>query len=93
MFSKHEDHTEEEYQALIGSLRRQTERLSLLVKDLLDMSCMEEVPMQDVIDVAPLMDEIAHELEPLAEKKGMKLPDGRGRHRTGQRQAHCKGPL
>ena len=27
--------------------------------------------MQDVIDVAPLMDEIAHELEPLAEKKGM----------------------
>lgn len=71
VFSKHEDHTEEEYQALIGSLRRQTERLSLLVKDLLDMSCMEEVPMQDVIDVAPLMDEIAHELEPLAEKKGM----------------------
>lgn len=71
VFSKHEDHTEEEYQALIGSLRRQTERLSLLVKDLLDMSCMEEVPMQDAIDVAPLMDEIAHELEPLAEKKGM----------------------
>ena len=27
--------------------------------------------MQDAIDVAPLMDEIAHELEPLAEKKGM----------------------
>ena len=50
VFSKHEDHTEEEYQALIGSLRRQTERLSLLVKDLLDMSCMEEVPMQDEVN-------------------------------------------
>ena len=92
VFSKHEDHTEEEYQALIGSLRRQTERLSLLVKDLLDMSCMEEVPMQDAIDVAPLMDRDCPRAGALGGEKGAELPDGRGGHRTGQRQAHCKGP-
>lgn len=71
VFSKREDHTEEEYQALIATVGKQTERLSLLVKDLLDMSCMEEVSMGDVIELEPMLEEIAQELEPLAEQRGM----------------------
>lgn len=71
VFSKREDHTEEEYRALIGTVGRQTERLSLLVKDLLDMSCLEEVPMDDCIDLAPLLEEVARELEPLAAPRGI----------------------
>ncbi|MEG0754979.1 MAG: HAMP domain-containing sensor histidine kinase [Oscillospiraceae bacterium] len=71
VFSKEEQHTKEEYDALLATVGTQTERLSLLVKDLLDMSCMEEVSMDATIRLAPMLEEIALDLAPAAEKKGI----------------------
>ncbi|MEG2138218.1 MAG: HAMP domain-containing sensor histidine kinase [Oscillospiraceae bacterium] len=71
VFSKEEQHTKEEYDALLATVGTQTERLSLLVKDLLDMSCMEEVSMDDTIQLAPMLEELALDLEPTAHKRGI----------------------
>ena len=71
VFSKHQTHTEEEYRALLDTVGHQTQRLSLLVKDLLDLSCTDEITRWESIDLGPLLEEIAQELEPQARARGM----------------------
>ncbi|MEG2421991.1 MAG: ATP-binding protein, partial [Oscillospiraceae bacterium] len=71
VFSKEENHKKEEYDALLAAVDTQTERLSLLVKDLLELSCMGEIAMDDTIFFAPMMEELAMNLEPMAAQKSM----------------------
>ena len=73
VFSKTREHTPEEYQALLESVGRQTERLSLLVQDLLDLSCLDSAGSLEYVCLAPLLEEVALDAAPLADGRGMTL--------------------
>ena len=57
----------------IAVLRDQTERLSKVVRTLLDMSELQSVPRTDRIDIGPMVEEVLTDLIPLAEKKKITL--------------------
>ena len=57
----------------IAMLREQTERLSRMVRTLLDMSELKTVPRTDRIQLAPMIEEVLADLSPLAEKSGVTL--------------------
>ena len=57
----------------IAMLREQTERLSKMVRTLLDMSDLKAVPRTDRIQLAPMIEEVLADLSPLAEKNGVAL--------------------
>ena len=57
----------------IAMLREQTERLSRMVRTLLDMSELKAVPRNDQIQLAPMIEEVLADLSPLAEKSGVTL--------------------
>ena len=57
----------------IAMLREQTERLSRMVRTLLDMSELKAVPRNDRIQLAPMIEEVLTDLSPLAEKSGVTL--------------------
>ena len=57
----------------ISMMREQTDRLSCLVKSLLDMSEMQMISRTDKIDLAALIDEVLTDLSPLAEKNNVSL--------------------
>ena len=57
----------------IAMLREQTERLSKMVRTLLDMSDLKAVPRNDRIQLAPMIEEVLADLSPLAEKNGVAL--------------------
>ena len=57
----------------ISMLREQTERLSKMVRTLLDMSDLKAVPRTDKIQLAPMIEEVLADLSPLAEKSGVAL--------------------
>ena len=57
----------------IAMLREQTERLSRMVRTLLDMSDLKAVPRTDKIQLAPMIEEVLADLSPLAEKNGVAL--------------------
>ena len=60
-------------------LLEQTERMSQMTKTLLEMSELRSVPCNDRIELAPMIEEIITDLEPIAEKKGITLNyDGNG---------------
>lgn len=60
-------------------LQEQTERMSQMTKTLLEMSELRSVPCNDRIDLAPMIEEIITDLEPIAEEKGIALNyDGNG---------------
>lgn len=60
-------------------LQEQTERMSQMTKTLLEMSELRSVPCNDRIELAPMIEEIITDLEPIAEKKGIALNyDGNG---------------
>ena len=60
-------------------LLEQTERMSQMTKTLLEMSELRSVPCNDRIELAPMIEEIITDLEPIAEKKGIALDyDGNG---------------
>ena len=54
-------------------LLEQTERMSQMTKTLLEMSELRSVPCNDRIELAPMIEEIITDLEPIAEKKGIAL--------------------
>ena len=62
-----------ETQETISLLREQTERLSKMVRTLLDMSELKAVPCTDKIQLAPMIEEVLADLSPLAEKSGVTL--------------------
>ena len=57
----------------IAMMREQTERLSRMVRTLLDMSELKTVPRTDRIQLAPMIEEVLADLSPLAEKSGVLL--------------------
>ena len=57
----------------IAMMREQTERLSRMVRTLLDMSELKAVPRTDRIQLAPMIEEVLADLTPLAEKSGVTL--------------------
>ena len=60
-------------------LLEQTERMSQMTKTLLEMSELRSVPCNDRIELAPMIEEIITDLEPIADKKGIALDyDGNG---------------
>ena len=64
---------------LLKLLQEQTERMSQMTKTLLEMSELRTVPCDDVIELAPMFEEVFADLAPLAEKRGITLEcDGDG---------------
>lgn len=60
-------------------LQEQTERMSQMTKTLLEMSELRSVPCNDRIELAPMIEEVITDLEPIAEEKGIALNyDGNG---------------
>ena len=57
----------------IKMMQEQTERLSRLIKTLLDLSELTTVPHTDRIELAPLVEEVLTDLTPLAEKRSITL--------------------
>ena len=57
----------------IAMMREQTERLSRMVRTLLDMSELKAVQRNDQIQLAPMIEEVLADLSPLAEKSGVTL--------------------
>ena len=62
-----------ETEETIAMMREQTERLSRMVRTLLDMSELKAVPRNDRIQLAPMIEEVLADLSPLAEKSGVTL--------------------
>lgn len=59
--------------ATIKLLSEQTERLSNMIKTLLDMSELSEIPRNENIELVPLIEEVLVDLAPLAEKNNISL--------------------
>ena len=62
-----------ETEETIAMMQEQTERLSRMVRTLLDMSELKTVPRNDRIQLAPMIEEVLADLSPLAEKSGVTL--------------------
>ena len=62
-----------ETEETIAMMQEQTERLSRMVRTLLDMSELKAVPRNDRIQLAPMIEEVLADLSPLAEKSGVTL--------------------
>ena len=72
MSTEHENSCPETAET-IAMMREQTERLSRMVRTLLDMSELKTVPRTDRIQLAPMIEEVLADLSPLAEKSGVTL--------------------
>ena len=72
MSTDHEDNSPETVET-IAMMQEQTERLSRMVRTLLDMSELKAVPRNDRIQLAPMIEEVLADLSPLAEKSGVTL--------------------
>ena len=59
--------------SLLGLLQEQTERMTRTTKTLLEMSELRNVPCNDAIELAPMIEEVIADLTPLAEQKGIAL--------------------
>mgnify|MGYP001247069106 CR=1 FL=1 len=58
---------------LVSSLREQLDRLTALVRTLLEMSNLQSISRTDQIALAPLVEEILTDLTPLAQKNNISL--------------------
>lgn len=63
----------EDMAASVSALSEQVDRLSQLVRTLLDMSELETVPRTDLIELSSLIGEVVDDLTPLAEQEGITL--------------------
>lgn len=72
VFHKKEQHTTQEYEALVSIVQKQTTRLRSLIKNLLDMTNMEDDIQQKVI-LYTLFEDILNELSVLAEERQVSL--------------------
>ena len=79
LFSVEHSDVQEDTAELLKLLQEQTERMSQMTKTLLEMSELRTVPCDDVIELAPMFEEVFADLAPLAEKRGITLEcDGDG---------------
>ena len=70
--SKHPDNYTSAQQT-ISMITEQTERLSKMVRTLLDMSELQTIARDEEIAIAALVEEVLADLEPLAQEKGINL--------------------
>ena len=79
LFSVEHSDIQHDTAELLKLLQEQTERMSQMTKTLLEMSELRTVPCNDVIEFAPMFEEVFADLAPLAEKRGITLEcDGDG---------------
>lgn len=79
LFSVEHSDIQHDTAELLKLLQEQTERMSQMTKTLLEMSELRTVPCNDVIELAPMLEEVFADLAPLAEKRGITLEcDGDG---------------
>lgn len=79
LFSVEHSDIQHDTAELLKLLQEQTERMSQMTKTLLEMSELRTVPCNDVIELAPMFEEVFADLAPLAEKIGITLEcDGDG---------------
>lgn len=79
LFSVEHSNIQHDTAELLKLLQEQTERMSQMTKTLLEMSELRTVPCNDVIELAPMFEEVFADLAPLAEKRGITLEcDGDG---------------
>lgn len=79
LFSVEHSDVQPDTAELLKLLQEQTERMSQMTKTLLEMSELRTVPCDDVIELAPMFEEVFADLAPLAEKRGITLEcDGDG---------------
>lgn len=71
VFRKREDHTPEEYDALLASFQKQLSHLRSLVTELLAIANMEESFDRRDVSLRELLEDVSAELAPVAEKKGV----------------------
>lgn len=73
LFAAEHPQMDAETAALLRFEQEQLERLSALVRTLLEMSDLQSVPRTDCIDLAPMAEEVLVDLTPLAQKNGITL--------------------
>ena len=73
LFAAGHQQMSEETAKLLHFQQEQVERLSALVRTLLEMSDLRSVPRTDRIDLAPMVEEVLVDLTPLAQKNGITL--------------------
>ena len=73
LFAAEHPQMDAETAALLRFEQEQLERLSALVRTLLEMSDLQSVPRTDRIDLAPMVEEVLVDLTPLAQKNGITL--------------------
>lgn len=73
LFSVEHSDVQPDTAELLKLLQEQTERMSQMTKTLLEMSELRSVPCDDVIELAPMFEEVFADLAPLAEKRGITL--------------------
>lgn len=73
VFRKKRLHSTEEYEGLINVITAQTERLSNLIKDLLNMTYVEENYINEEVDLALELSDILEELQPIADQRNISL--------------------
>lgn len=73
VFQKRTDHTPEDYDKLLSVVTDHTDRLSELVKNLLDLTNMDRLPCGEEIDLRSLLFSVAEELTPLAQEQGVTI--------------------
>ncbi|MFR2096012.1 sensor histidine kinase [Eubacterium sp.] len=79
LFSVEHSDIQHDTAELLKLFQEQTERMSQMTKTLLEMSELRTVPCNDVIELAPMFEEVFADLAPLAEKRGITLEcDGDG---------------
>ena len=82
LFAAEHRQMSEETAKLLHFQQEQVERLSALVRTLLEMSDLRSVPRTDRIDLAPMVEEVLVDLTPLAQKNGITL--------TQRKRAACR---
>lgn len=73
LFAEEHPDMDGETAELVSSLREQINRLTVLVRTLLEMSNLQAVSRGDRIELAPLTEEILADLAPLAQQSGVTL--------------------
>lgn len=73
VFKKKKNHTSEEYDSLIEVIGNHTNRLTALVKNLLDMTNMEDLELNQEISLKDLLHDIASDLYILAKDKSIRI--------------------
>lgn len=73
VFRKRRDHTREDYDKLIDGVAAQTQRLSNLVRDLLELTNLDGVTQWERISLGKLLKQVISDLAILAEEKQVSL--------------------